>query len=290
MAVVIEADEAVSLRTFEEGWLLPLQGLVMLASREPTIQTELTLLLPDPLAESYHPAVTHGTPPGFWNTEEVEVLTATPGLAADPSSGYEHLLVPFGALGDEMAGFVRAWFRLYAELGDAAIMLMSAFGSRLFLENKLLNEMSFAESYHRTKHNEPAVPADEHLRLVEKMLAAIQHGPYREHYEQKLRYAAEQTARRRLKWLVLRAAEVLPEVPWLKRKLADDLIDTRNALTHPDPSVPTPLIGRDLLYGVLRLELVLQVNLLLDLELAPEFVAGLIRHSYDRQAPLSTLD
>jgi hypothetical protein len=212
----------------------------------------------------------------------------TPGLAADPSSGYEHLLVPFAALGDEMAEFARAWFRLYAELGDAAIMLMSAFGSRLFLENKLLNEMSFAESYHRTKHNEPAVPADEHVRLVEQMLAAVPDGSYRKHYEQKLRYAAEQTARRRLKSLVLRAAELLPEVPWLKRKLADDLVDTRNALTHLDPSVPTPLTGGELFYGVLRLELVLQVNLLLDLELEPAFVAGLIRHSYHRQAPLVT--
>lgn len=285
--VRLDADEALPLAEFDERWLMPLQGLVILAGREPTVREALTLILEDPQAANYHPATVRGLSPEELRTQRVDVLTRTPGLNAEPSTDCEHLLVPFAALKDGIDDFVAAWFRLYAELGEAAVFLMSAFGSQLFLDNKLLNEMSFAESYHRVKHDEPAVPVDDHERYTAAMLALVEDNAHRDHYKQKLRYAAEQTARRRIKWLVRRAHELLPDVQGLNRQLADDLVDTRNALTHLDPTgPPAPLAGVRLALAVVRLEMVIRTNILLDLGLDPGLVAGLLANSYRGQVPV----
>jgi hypothetical protein len=274
--VRIDADEALPLAEFAERWLMPLQGLVILAGREPTVREALTLILDDPQAANYHPATVRGLSPDELRTQRVDVLTRTPGLDAEPSTDYEHLLVPFAALTDGIDDFVAAWFRLYAELA-----------SQLFLDNKLLNEMSFAESYHRVKHDQPAVPADDHKRYTAAMLALVEDKAHRDHYKQKLRYATDQTARRRIKWLVRRAHELLPDVQGLNRQLADDLVDTRNALTHLDPTgPPPPLAGVRLALAVVRLELVIRTNILLDLGLDPSLVAGLLANSYRGQVPV----
>lgn len=285
-AVLIEADEPVTLREFEDRWLMPLQGLVLFAARAPTSQQELTLLLEDPDADNCHPAITRGTPDSFWREEPVEVLTAAPGLDAEPPPDYERLLVPFAALGAGASDFIAQWFRLYAELGHATIFLMSALGSRLFLENKLLNEMSFAESYHRIKHDQPPISSADHERYLSRMLSAVDDDEHREHYARRFEHAADQSARQRLKWLVSRAREMLPAVSALNSTLVGDLIETRNALTHLDPATPPPLSGGDLYYGVARLELVLQANLLADLGLPEPLVTSLVMSSYHNRVPV----
>jgi hypothetical protein len=290
VSVLVEANDEVPLGEFEERWLMPIQGLVMFASREPSVMNAWTLLLADLESSSYHPAVTHGMSAAFWAEEPVEVLTATPGLVAEASANYERPLVPLGALTSGVDDFIASWFRLYAELGQAALTLMSALGSRLFLDNKLLNEVSFAESYHRIKHDQPTVPADDHERHTAAMLSVVPDANHRDHYKQILRYAAQQTARRRLKWLVARAAEVLPDVEWLKPRLANDLVDTRNSFAHLDPSSQPPLTAAKLYYGIARLEVVLQANLLLDLGIDSSLVRQLLMISYRNQIPFVVFD
>jgi hypothetical protein len=283
--VGIDADEPLTLSRFVERWLMPLQGLVILASREPTLETGLKLLLTGPGRADA--AAVQAAPPGVFSRErEVDVMQATPGLTAEPFFDYQHPLVPFAALGASIADFVAAWFRLYAELGEAALPLISALGSQLFLDNKLLNEMSFAESYHRLKHDSPAIARREHKAYVAAMLATVENEAHRDHYRQRLGYAAHQTARQRLEWLIGRAHDFLPDVPRLDLQLADDLVATRNALAHLDPASPPRLSGAALYYGIARLELVIQANILGDLGVAPAVVTSLIMNSYYRQFPI----
>jgi hypothetical protein len=285
--VLIEASEPVPLDEFEERWVRPLEALVIVASRAPSSLQSFTLLLEDPdAAELVHPAIRRGSNPQIWNETHIEVLTETPGLSAQPPSEYEHLLVPFAALADGSHEFISRWWDLYVELGVAAVFLIGAFGSRMFLENKLLTEMSFLESYHRAKHGKPRIASEDHEQNVNAMLATVEDKAQREHYRQKLRYAAEQNARQRVKSLVRRAHRTLPLVPNLNAKLADQLIDTRNALTHFDPTGPPALAGSDLFYVVARLELVIRTNLLLDLQLGPTKVNELVSTSYFNQVPL----
>jgi hypothetical protein len=285
--VLIEADEPLLLADFEDRWVSPLEALILFAARTPVARKGFTLLLYDPdAADSVHPAIRHGTSPDLWNETPAEVLTETPSLSSEPPTQYGRLLVPFSALGDTAEEFIVRWWDLYAKLGPAATFLMSALGSQLYLENRLLNLMSFIESYHRQLHDQPKVPPEVHEANVEAMLEVIEDTSQRAHYKQKLRFAGEQNARQRVKALVRRTQGALPGVARLDAKLADQLVDTRNALTHLDPTGDPGLDGVDLVYATARLQLVIQTNLLLDLQLGEDKVAELVLTSYADQMPV----
>lgn len=285
--VLIEADDPLLLADFEDRWVSPLEALILFAARSPVARKAFTLLLYEPeAADSVHPAIRHGTRPDLWNETPAEVLTETPSLSSEPPAQYDRLLVPFNALGDGAEEFIGRWWDLYAQLGTAAVFLMSALGSHLYLENRLLNLMSFIESYHRQLHDRPKIPPQAHQANVEAMLNVIKDKAQRAHYKQKFKFAGEQNARQRVKALVRRAHRTLPSVDRLDAKLADQLVETRNALTHLDPSEHLGLRDVDLVYAVARLQLVIQTNLLLDLQLGKDKVAELVLTSYDNQMPV----
>jgi hypothetical protein len=196
VVVIILADTPLPLEEFMDEWLTPLEGLVIFAGREPTVLEGMVVLQPDLIKAP----TTIDTAPGNsgWEDAGVEVLMPLPGLNAEPRHDFRRPLVPFAVLSDDAIPFIRRWWELHRQLGNATPVLMSALGSRLFLDNRLLNEMSFAEAYHRILHDEPPVSAEDHERYVAEMLNAVKDRTHRNHYAVKLRYAAEQGQRARL--------------------------------------------------------------------------------------------
>ena len=85
VAVVIDVDEGLPLHQFEERWLLPLQGLITFAARDPTLIEALTVIAP--AATEVHPAIRHAAPRVRWDEEQIEVLMRLPGLAEQPRYG-----------------------------------------------------------------------------------------------------------------------------------------------------------------------------------------------------------
>jgi hypothetical protein len=233
------------------------------------------------------------------NAPSVEVIMALPGLAAPPRHNYRRPLAPLAALGPKAPVFIQEWWHLNRLLGRSAMELFcSALNDRLFLENRLLNEMSFAESMHRVLHDEPPITNAEHETYTEAMLSQVptraERDQYkvREHYKVRLKYDAEQSQRQRLKWLLRRANTVFHgesrqpgALPDLDPELANRLVDTRNALTHLDPNAPQPLSDVSLYRALERLEVAIQTNLLLDLGLDDDEVASLMRASYVTMSP-----
>jgi hypothetical protein len=261
----LELDDGQRLEDFEERWLVQIQGLVILAGNDPTVVKRVAVLDHD-----------HGP---------VEVLMRLPGLAAEPRWKHERPLVPFAALGDGAPAFIGGWFELYENLGPAMLFFIAALSERMFLENRLLNDTSFAESYHRTLHDKPPITPDEHTEYMARMLETVENADHRKHYEARLRFAATQGQRQRLKWLIRRAKATLPKLTVLKVGLADDLVDTRDALTHLDPTGPAGLSGGPLFRSIELLEVALQLNILLDLGVEPGLAETLFDVCYYRRTP-----
>ncbi|MGH8300194.1 MAG: HEPN domain-containing protein [Steroidobacteraceae bacterium] len=280
--VDIAADAPSPLGEFWKRWLAPLQGLIIFAGRDPTCVESMVVIQPS--TTEVHPAISRGSRVN-WREERVEVLMPLPGLAADAKYGYRRALLPLTVLGDDAPAFIHRWWELHDTLGPATELLMSALGSRLFLENRLLNELSFAESYHRVLHDEPPITEEQHATYLEAMLTTVEDPAHQKHYRTRLRYAAAQGQRQRLKWLIRRARKALPELSGLKAKLADQLVDTRNALTHLDSTGASALTDEPLYRAIELLEITIQANLLMDLELTANDAGGLIRTSYINQTP-----
>ena len=144
----------------------------------------------------------------------------------------------------------------------------------IHLENRLLNLLAFAETYHRRLFNACPLPKATHRRLREQMLGAVDQ-EHRSVYEPSLSYANSQSQRERVRFLALRAADAIPAVAHLADRLVPQLIDTRNWLMHWSHRTKHVVEGGDLMVATDRLVVILQANLLLDLGLPPASV----RHS-----------
>lgn len=77
----------------------------------------------------------------------------------------------------------------------------------------------------------------------------------------------------------------MPKLAVLKVGLADRLVDTRNALTHLDPTGPPGLSGGGLFRAIELLEVVLQLNILLDLNIERALAENLFEVCYYRRTP-----
>lgn len=190
--------------------------------------------------------------------------------------------MPLAAWSHEPEKLFRKWLAVHHAMGQAAYLVFATLNSTpAFIENRFLNLTTFAEAYHRIRHDMPSVAPKEHAEAVEVMLAALSERKLRNHYGPRLRYAGEQGFRSRMKALFRRAEEVVGEVKgWRTGGLPDRLIETRNSLTHGAGVDGNVLEGADLLWSIKRLLVVLQVNLLLDLEMPGDAVAMCIAQKY----------
>jgi hypothetical protein len=286
--VMIELTQAVPLPEWSERWVRPLQDLLVFAMREQCVIESFVAVIEDPaLAEAVHPAIRIAAPDPIWSRYDVEIVRPDAvDLRERGIEPFRHMLLPLTAIRARFEEVLPHWFDIHRRLGGAAAFFFGTLNvGRIYQENRLLNLLAFAEGYHRTFFDAPPFPAEVHDELVERMLATLDDSRQREHYLPRLRHANSQSQRRRLRELIERAAEAIPQLRPETTTLREELVDTRNQYTHfgdPGPHVlaPTDLYGR-----VDRLQLVLEVNLLRDLGVDAALIPRLVAHAYQGRIP-----
>ncbi|MEA2232689.1 MAG: ApeA N-terminal domain 1 [Solirubrobacteraceae bacterium] len=262
----IELAAAASYSAWEEQWVQPLLNLLRFATREPAT------------VESFTAISTDG------QRHEVEFIRPYADLLrAELRHGYKRMLLSAGVLGDDFAPAVARWWELDARLGRGGDLLFAMLNSRGYADAQLVTLASVAESYSRAVGDSPPLTEEEHSALVARMLAALDDDAQRQVYAAALRFANGDPLRERLRLLVRRAGEVVDEFSRKGGRLANRVADTRDDLVHLPAEEWRPLIGTDLVEASALLVLVLQINLLLDLELAPDHVRHLVTESYGQQ-------
>ena len=278
-SATFEFESAISLSEFKEHYSTPLHDLVLLGIHEETRIESMTLLLPDEHEKWW------GDRKPIRGWHEIEVVERTNTQPLRPRRNrYRHGLIPLTAWGDEAPERIRTWFELRRDLGGLGDLLFATLNVRyIYLENQVLNLMSFAEGYHRLRRDQPPLERVEHERLVKEMLAVLESDRQREIYRDRLRHANELSQRRRLRQVFERAGEVLEEaMTWRKDELPA-LLDTRNYLTHWGEKTENVVEGEELLLSLRRLQIVIEVNLLLDIGTPGETIEAAVRGHYGSQ-------
>ena len=228
----------------------------------------------------------------MWERRYIEFVTRTPAiLDTEPRFGYERPLFSLASLGDDLDAVIARWFEMHEQLrgpcgsglSGASDVFFSALSSRMYLENRLLNVMSAAESYHRTFHGIPPLSEARHEELARRMLASLDTDAERSVYRSPLTYANSQSQRQRLRELCETAAQVVVELAPLCRPTVGQLVATRNYLTHLDVPTGEEREGFELLRLIERLVMVIQVNFLLSLGIDASDAAAFVRRSYSGQ-------
>ena len=272
-SVTVELTEPIALSEFAQSYLTPLRNLILFGTSEETVLRSLVLLRLDEIESGL---IGEARALTEWVVQDAaRPLT----VRRNP---YAHLLMPLAAWSSDTGGFVGRWFKLHADLGEAANLFFGTLNNRPgYLETWFLNLASFTEVYHRTLHNEPPLTQGAHQASVSQMLDALPEEKLREHYERRLEHADEQGFRSRIKQLFRRAEEAVDGVKlWRKADLPDELLETRNNLTHRAGAGDGTLEGSNLFWATKRLLVVLEINIMLDLELPLDVVAGCITQRY----------
>jgi len=153
---------------------------------------------------------------------------------------------------------------------------------------RLLRLTSCAEGYHRALHDDPPFSAEEHDGMVASMLATLpDDDSTRAHYGGRLQHANSQSQRKRIKWLVERAAEVDERLDGQAARLTNRLVGWRNDQTHLDENVIAPPLD-DLLLLNAVLTYVLETNFLLDMGI-DENTRYCLAHGYVWDDPIPAL-
>ncbi len=271
-SLTLELDHPTPFSDVQRDYLTPLRHLVQFGTGE---ETRLQSLVLTDLDES-DPRVSEART----DTELIirfDIQPLTP-----RQNPYDHLLMPFAAWSDDPVAFLQRWLRLHARLCKAANLLFATLNVRyIYLENQLLNLTTFAEAYHRTLHDDPPISESDHAQHVQEMIGVLSSPTLQNHYRARLTFAYEQSLRSRLKWLFRRAESADERVKdWRKEDLPDKLVATRNSLAHRAGEDGETLEDSELFRAMRRLSVVLQINLMLDLEMADDAVRACIAERY----------
>lgn len=206
---------------------------------------------------------------GVGSGAELRVIRAREHPAPVERSGLYYALMLNPATVPDGAELFANWYALRSRLGPVWPLFFSTLAQLdLPLETQLLNLASFGEAYHRTLHDEAPLTEVEHVAAQATMLAALPNARHRDVYKTVLHHANAQSQRRRLRWLTERAVTVLaPDWQLKPAVFANQIADTRNWHTHLGERGAAVQEGADLIQLLHRLDLVLSVNLMLDLQL-----------------------
>ena len=109
----------------------------------------------------------------------------------------------------------------------------------------------------------------------------------RQHYRGKLKFAYEQTQRQRIRQLFERAAEALPEAEGWRRQHLHQLIETRNYLNHQGEKSEDVLENDRLWLATSRLQIVLEICLLQEIEIESDQVSSGVWRAYGQHPALT---
>jgi hypothetical protein len=218
---------------------------------------------------------------------------AAPDVALHPprhTEYYQRDLLPAGIWDQEgFVDLIGSWRDLHRHLGAVA----QAFFELLNTVDvppltRLLRLTACAEGYHRSLHDEPPFADEQQAAMVAAMIAALPDDPgVRAHYSGRLLHANSQSQRRRIRWLIERAAQVDERLEGQGARLTDRLVGWRNDQTHLDPDTAAPRLD-DLLLLNAVLTYVLEANMLLDIGIDDD-TRYCLAHGYVWDDPIAAL-
>jgi hypothetical protein len=275
----------ISLTEWREQWSRPLLDFFVFVTRE-QIVTELFTIsnYNEDRVARLHPAIRRAATDRFWATQTVEVIRqAEVDVRPRGITPFQHQLLPLGVLGSDAPAVLAKFFDIHRKLGGTALVLFAVLNTRtIFEENRLLNLMAFCEGYHRLFFDEPQLAEEQHRQLRTAMLDAIPK-QYKNVYNGPLQRAHQQTQRQRLKWLIARAADVDDYFDDPNNVLRDQLVNTRNDLTHQNEPGEDALPFSELYDRVERLIQVIEINLMVDLGVSTKTISELVKGAHARQ-------
>lgn len=147
----------------------------------------------------------------------------------------------FGDIKDGFEAYLNNWFNK-AEMLQPVYDLYFAilYSPRMYLQHKFLSLTQALETYHRRIHGGKYVADNEYKPIYESLINAIPEkldSDFKTSLKTRLKYDNEFSMRKRLKEILTKCNDILSPLIPDKKIFIDDVVNTRNFLTHYDKSL-----------------------------------------------------
>lgn len=278
--IEFEMQEALTLTEWLSRYIGPVQNFLSLATQRPNAIESIS---------SYVSKSKVNTTSSTSEKKPIQIIF--PKYFIEKNAGEtihpHHMLFAYGDIEEDFTEVVKKWLAVSDELSSVCDLFFSVMYNRnLYQENRFLNIAQAAETYHRRRFKKD-VPGDEHVNRLAAILASAPE-EYREWLEMKLKYSHEPPLSQRLKDLIREVDKVIRPLLGKKDRFVQKAVDTRNFLTHYDPSLEHKAARGEALFVLTQtLSLLVQACFLHELGLSDERCIEFFRRSSDYKYVLS---
>jgi hypothetical protein len=178
------------------------------------------------------------------------------------------------------------WLEAYDEISPALNLYFSTkTGAHKYLDGKFLALVQGLETYHRRTSDMKQMDEDKFNELTVNLLDKCPN-EYKEWLSGRLAHGNEVSLSRRVKNIIEPFKELLGESKE-RKKIIRAIVDTRNYLTHYNPSLKgSSAKGKELLSLCLKMEAIFQLHLLQILGFTQSEIQSIFENSYELQQKL----
>jgi len=150
----------------------------------------------------------------------------------------------------------------------------------IYLEHEFLSLSQAIESYHRRVYGGQYLSNDDYEEIRKILTEAIPRGThrdFRESLKQRLKYHNEFSLRKRLKDVLNKCGDLAGLLVHDHKKFIDDVVNTRNFLTHYDKKLKAKAkSGTELLKLIQKMKFVIELCLLMELGISSEKIKAIV--------------
>lgn len=200
----------------------------------------------------------------------------------------------FGDIKDDFGAYLNNWFKK-SELIQPVYDLYFAtlYSPKMYLQYEFLALAQALEAYHRRIYGGEYMSEQEYQQIYDGLTNAIPETTevdFKATLKEKLKYLNEFSLRRRIKETLEKLGDLVNVLITNTKNFTDDVVNTRNFLTHYDKSLEkSEKRGQELYDLIERMKFVLEISFLVEMGLPPDKIKGLTsrnqRYKYLAQRP-----
>lgn len=153
------------------------------------------------------------------------------------------------------------------------------YNSSMYIQHEFLSLIQALESYHRRIHDGKYVPEDHYSQIYDVLIDAIPDvdKDFKESLKQKMKYHNEFSLRKRIKEIFIQCNNLTNLIIPNKTEFIEDVVNTRNFLTHYDKKIESKAkTGQELYHLVQKIKFLLEICFLIELEISKENIETLV--------------
>lgn len=220
---------------------------------------------------------------------DVDVLYSTGHRVKGRKIGHPHeMLFLFNDIRDHFQTCLTNWFSKAKLLGSVYDLYFGMmYNDSMYIHQEFITLAQALESYHRRVRNGTYTDPAGFAPIYDRLVGAIPEGTakdFRDSMTSKLKYFAEYSLRRRLTELLAETADLVPKAGLNQGQVVEDIVNTRNYLTHYDESLAAKAKEGQELYELTHLmQMIMRILFMLELGIPRELVGSLLkRHAVYR--------